>query len=307
VNFPQDSPLHVRSLIFLLNYISRYRDLCIHDLLEAYVPLYTTDYIWAMGVNGPFGRVFAENDKKSAPFIWKHYSWSYFPQLKTQPTTLPVQCDGYNCGIFVLYNIMDLVLTQWDKVSVISDLVVAGLEASPSNALATWMDIIGLCKFARLPSWYSIGTAFVLDPSSANKNVYKTICDFMRLEMVVLMERLHCIYYDTFSQRDTRLKWWVFGSLRDFHVRAVKNEPCLEYIHCQRFREFQWPTLEQLNDVRYAYAAPKAFIMGVSIQFFRNMFMLMKERMIGCWISLTTIALTRCATKLEVIAGQMKH
>jgi hypothetical protein len=33
-SFPQDSPLHVRSLIFILNYMSRYRDLSIHDLLE---------------------------------------------------------------------------------------------------------------------------------------------------------------------------------------------------------------------------------------------------------------------------------
>jgi hypothetical protein len=39
VKFPQDSPLHVQSLIFLLNYMSHSRDLCIHDLLEAYVPL----------------------------------------------------------------------------------------------------------------------------------------------------------------------------------------------------------------------------------------------------------------------------
>jgi hypothetical protein len=179
VYFPQDSQLHVRNLVFLLNFMSCYRDLCIHDLLEDYVPVYTTDYFWVMGTAEPFGREFEENDKESAPFIWKHYSWSYFPQLKTQPNTLPVQCDGYNCGIFVVYNIMDLVLTQWDKVWVISDLVVARLEASSSNALATWTDIIGLCKFAQLPNWYSIGTAFVPDPSSANKTVYKTICDFM--------------------------------------------------------------------------------------------------------------------------------
>jgi hypothetical protein len=43
---------------------------------------------------------------------------------------------------------------------------------------------------------------------------------------------------------------------------AVKHKTCLEYIHWKRFREFHWPTLEQVNEVRYAYAAPKAFIMG---------------------------------------------
>jgi hypothetical protein len=42
VNFPQDSPVHVCSLIFLLNYMSRYRNLFIHDLLKDYVPLYSS-------------------------------------------------------------------------------------------------------------------------------------------------------------------------------------------------------------------------------------------------------------------------
>jgi hypothetical protein len=102
--FLKDSQLHVRSLVFLLNYMSRYRNLFIHDLIDEYVPLHTIEYIWVMRAARPFGCIFAENDTESAPLLWQHYSWSYFPQLKTQPKTLPVQCDGYNCGIYVLLN-----------------------------------------------------------------------------------------------------------------------------------------------------------------------------------------------------------
>jgi hypothetical protein len=116
---------------------------------------------------GPFGRVFAANDKVSAPLIWEHYSVSYFPQLKTQSKSLPVQCDGYNCGIFVVLNIMDLVITQWNKIWRLEDLWsdTELHKASESYLSEKWLDILRQWKFATIPDFYGIGMAFVSNPS----------------------------------------------------------------------------------------------------------------------------------------------
>ena len=112
---PQDSPLHCREIIFLMNCLSRYRDLNIHGLLsDDFVPTFSIEWIMSLGAVGPFGKVFGDTEAcKASELIWDAYPTSYFPLLKTQPQTLPVQTDGYNCGIYCILAILDLVLTQW--------------------------------------------------------------------------------------------------------------------------------------------------------------------------------------------------
>ena len=114
---PQDSPLHAREIIFLLNCLSRYRDLNIHGLLtQDFVPTLSIEWIMFMGAVGPFGKVFAENEAlESSLLFWKAYPDSYFPILKTQPRTVPVQVDGYNCGIYCILTMQDLVLTSLEQ------------------------------------------------------------------------------------------------------------------------------------------------------------------------------------------------
>jgi hypothetical protein len=161
--------------------MSRYRDLQIHGLLDSYVPQSSMEYVWAMGAAGPFGCVFEANDRDSAPLIWKHYSVSYFPQLKTQSKSLPVQCDGYNCGIFVVLNIMDLVITQWNKIWRLEDLWsdTESQQEKESYLSEKWLDLLRERKFATLPDIYGIGKAFVSNPSTTEGKVYKKLCDYM--------------------------------------------------------------------------------------------------------------------------------
>jgi hypothetical protein len=116
LQFSQDSPLHIREIFFAQFYVKVFCDLNIHGLLETFVPQDSTEYFMAMGASVPFGQVFAENNTALASLVWETHSASYFPQLKMQTGALPVQCKGYDCGIYVIYNIMDLVLTQCSHV-----------------------------------------------------------------------------------------------------------------------------------------------------------------------------------------------
>jgi hypothetical protein len=88
------------------------------------------------------------------------------------------------------------------------------------------------------------------------------MCDYMRMEMVVLMERIHCIQIEAFSRRDNCSKWWELGVLRSDHFNLVKQDAGLGYIHSKLFRNFQCPTLEEMEHVRYDYASSQAFIIG---------------------------------------------
>jgi hypothetical protein len=53
-------------------------DLNIHRLLETYVPGESTEYFMDMGASGPFGCVFADNDKVWAPLLWETHASSIF-------------------------------------------------------------------------------------------------------------------------------------------------------------------------------------------------------------------------------------
>jgi hypothetical protein len=118
---PNGSPMHVSKMIFLLNCMSRYRDLKIHGLLETFEPIQSIEYLFAMGCSGPFGRVFTDNNSQLAHVFWKNVPDAYFPQLKTTKNTLPIQADGYNCGVYVIFSIQDMVITQRKRQWFVSD------------------------------------------------------------------------------------------------------------------------------------------------------------------------------------------
>ena len=66
----------------------------------------------AMGSVGPFGRVFVDSDNFSGAYLWTVYPESYYTILKTPKSSLPVQSNGYDCGVRVILTILDLVVTQ---------------------------------------------------------------------------------------------------------------------------------------------------------------------------------------------------
>jgi hypothetical protein len=89
--------------------MSRYRDLHIHGKHDTIKHLDTLEYTFAFGAAGPFGRVFEDKNSKLPTLIWNVVPESYVPQLKTPSNTLPVQADLFNCGVYVVLTIADLV------------------------------------------------------------------------------------------------------------------------------------------------------------------------------------------------------
>jgi hypothetical protein len=159
-------------MIFVLNCLSRYRDLHIHELCK-YKPNPTIQNLMAFGCVGPFGHVFVETNASSAETFWDTFPLSYYPQLKTQPNTFPVQSDSYNCGVYVVYTIQDLIVTQWDKHWMIHDV----LKPIDKNKLEVWNQLIQMKQTLILPARYQIGTAFVRYPAKTTGKEYKRLCD----------------------------------------------------------------------------------------------------------------------------------
>jgi hypothetical protein len=124
---------------------------------------------------------------------------------------------------------MDLVITQWNKIWRLEDLWsdTELQEANESDLSDMWLDILRHRKFATIPDFYGIGTAFVRNPSTTEGQVYKNLCDYMRMEMLVLMERIHCIQVEAFSRRDNSTKWWALGVLRLNLFKLVKEDASL--------------------------------------------------------------------------------
>ena len=151
-----------RELIFLLNWLSFYRDMHCHDC-QSFVE---TDeaYIMARGLSGPFGRVKLKNENFHNQDMQKYYPRFHYPQLKTPPKTLPVQTDGYNCVFFVILNILDLIYTQADKQWVL---------LNQDEASQDWFfSMVEERQAIVLPDKYGIGTAFVENPSQCQGKQY---------------------------------------------------------------------------------------------------------------------------------------
>jgi hypothetical protein len=61
---------HVQYMTFILNCMSRYRDLHIHGLLDTFQPEISIEYLWSLGLVGPFGRVFRDSVLSSLVLYW---------------------------------------------------------------------------------------------------------------------------------------------------------------------------------------------------------------------------------------------
>ena len=115
-----DDPTANRQLVFLLNYMSRYRDIALQGQQTIGFKTLTMEDIWVLGGAGPFGAVFYSDEKPIYQNL-RLQSLIHLPQMKTFQKVLPTQTDSYNCGPLVIVMVMDLVLTQWDKQWLIRD------------------------------------------------------------------------------------------------------------------------------------------------------------------------------------------
>ena len=157
----------------------------------------------------------------------------------------PAQVDGHNCGILVFVSMIDLILTQWNIVWYMKDVI-----AEPTlNIVGGWDKIISDPKTGiRLPLSYNIGTAFLEDPKTALGTTYSRLCGYFRTEMAVLMERMHCIYVDAFSQNDGRTRSSILGVQRKEYLDALRDDDLIPYLTAQLARNDIWIDMRQQHE-----------------------------------------------------------
>jgi hypothetical protein len=142
----------------------------------------------------------------------------HYSQLKTPKNLFPVQTDGCNCGFFVVLSIMDLVVSQWNRVWKIGDLD----NMNNQDIISGWEKLICANMHVVLPPSYNIGKTFLADLNSEPKKFYSKLSILMRMEMVILMERIHCVYQEAFSAMDCRTRWWKLG-VPEKHILKPSN------------------------------------------------------------------------------------
>ena len=229
-----DNPTANRELIFLLNYLSRYRDRSIYNLTEISTTEDLLKRTMYYGMSGPFGRVFMEDEKDIYNEYISLYPLFYYPQLKCHTASFPIQEDGFNCGIFVLINIIDMICSQWDQRWVF-----------PTN----WKALVKLHQSIIIGEDIELGKTFVKDPQSTTGTQYTRICNYIRMELVMLMERLHCIFYNAFSADDSICDDSILGQLRPSYKDNLSIDPLAVYIYNKLHKDIEWPTTKQKDNI----------------------------------------------------------
>ena len=173
VRIPLDDPTANRELIFVLNYLSYYRDIHLHKRQDFYSYDKQLERIWAIGCKGPFGRVFFHDERNLYDAYISAQPRYKFPQLKAPLGTFPLQQDSYNCGVYVLMSLMDFVLTQWSNIWVTDN---------------KFYDNVHNNSVFRLNAACKLGAAFVENPKDEIGLHYSWIAQLIRCELVMLME-----------------------------------------------------------------------------------------------------------------------
>jgi hypothetical protein len=135
------------------------------------------------------------------------------------------------------------------------------IKEQTEHPASFWSALIESQKPVTLPWTYAIGKSFVPNPETTEK-VYKRHCDYMRTEMVLLMEQVHCIQVEAFLERDNSTKWWELGVPRISYIEMVRRDKALEHIHLMQFEECKWPSLDAVEHISHAFASVNAFILG---------------------------------------------
>ena len=240
------NPIANAPLVFLLNFLSRYRDAQINGSPQVDPKLMHSHHLWAMGGFGPFGRVFlSSNELEQHKTIRQHLPHAVFPHLKAHLNTFPFQTDQYNCGVLAILSILDIVLSQWDKKWVTED-----LEIDPNNVTPP----VGRIAVGNnepisflIPKAYGLGTSFISKPEEATGEEYTELCDLIRLEFEVLLERLYVIYHQAFSDLDEDVDSNQWGSIPKRYLSRIAQYRAKDHVLQKLFTEISWPTH---NDVR---------------------------------------------------------
>ena len=193
-------------------------------------------HLWAMGGVGPFGRVFLSSDELDQHLtISHHMPNAVFPLLNSPPNTFPTQTDFYNCGVLVILTILDMVLTQWDKKWATCDMEHWSSQINQKSV------------YFLIPKEYGLGTSFVSLPEQATGTDYTQICDIIRVEFLVLLERLYVIYHQAFSSKDEEVDSRQWGTIPKRYLSMMEVYKEKEHVIKKMFKEIAWPTYKDLQ------------------------------------------------------------
>ena len=143
-----------------------------------------------------------------------------------------------------------------------------GHGSPDTSATDAWTGLVKGRKHITLPETLKIGTGFVNEPTKTPLNVYSELCDLMRMEMVTLMERIHCLYVEAYSRRDCRTAWYDFGLPRKQYKIAVAESDAIDRIHERHFRNGVWPGAVLLQDLETYVRPVREYIMVRGQPFF---------------------------------------
>jgi hypothetical protein len=220
-------------LIFLLNYMSYYRDIY-HTTENKTVPELRRNYIWLRGSVGPYGTL-VRKVRRHDDCIKR----CNLPLLKTHTPSFPVQNDSYNCGVYVFVTIIDLVLTQWNVKWLLTDLY----EESEDRAKKLWFNSVAEGLPITVPEKYGIGKTFRGNETEEDtKSMYTRIATYMRMEVAVLMERLHCVYFDAFSEHQLKTESNILGVIPRDYQENLKSDKLVEHALSQLEFENRLPS-----------------------------------------------------------------
>jgi hypothetical protein len=118
----------------------------------------------------------------------------------------------------------------------------------------------------------------VANPSETCATEYKRLCGYIRMELVLLIERLHCIYVKAFSMQDCRTKWWRFGKPWKDYVEKIEKDPLTPYIHWQCFSEYWSLQLSKIDNLISRQNVSSNFIQGAQYPAFWLPFYLDQDR-----------------------------
>ena len=130
---------------------------------------------------------------------------------------------------------IDFIITQWSHIWIRD---------------ADWDSQLTNNSVFRLHEDCKIWTAFVANAKEENGIFYHGLAQLVRAEMVVLMERLHCIFFNAYSETDSKTKVDVLGILRPFYTEAIKKNPKLKYIYDNLFLKQPWITYNEIMRVQ---------------------------------------------------------
>jgi hypothetical protein len=199
--------------VFLLNALVRYWDYEQNGILDDIIAPTTYQEIFILGAVGPFGIAFPESENdRCIDFLFYKPDWR-LPLIEPYHPVKPIQEDSYNCGVYVILFMLDFIKTQCtydysftNVKNEAGDLYVRG---------SNYKEHVITLSTVLLPPTNRLGYGFFLEPMELDGNDTQLICQMIRMELVVLMERAHCVYYSTFSNDGMHPNTGVLGVVSD--------------------------------------------------------------------------------------------